>query len=211
MSISTYAELKTAVADYMHRSDLTSYIPDFIRGAEDMIAYGSAGSERIYVADMVTRATASIDEEYEDLPTGLIEVINIQLNTNPKVSLEYMIPEQIDQRAMGSSSGKPLAYSIVGDKFQFAPAPDSTYTAEIVYLKKYTAFSSDADTNWLLTNHPFIYLYGALVKANEFTRDTEETTRNLSLYDALANRINQTEMRKRYSGVRLRAKSRVVA
>lgn len=211
MSISTFAELKTAVADYTHRSDLTSYIPDFIRGAEDLIAYGGPNSDRIYVADMITRATASIDEEYEDLPTGAIEIINIQLNTNPKVSLDYLTPEQIDQRDMGSSTGKPLAYSIVGDKFQFAPSPDAAYTGEIVYLKKYTAFSSDADTNWLLTNHPFLYLYGSLVKANEFIKDTEEATRNMVLYDALANRINQTEQRKRFSGSKLRSRSRVIA
>ena len=41
MSITNYSELKTAVANYMLRSDLTSRIPEFIQFAESRIAYGS--------------------------------------------------------------------------------------------------------------------------------------------------------------------------
>ena len=34
MSISTYSELKTAVANFLARTDLTDQIPDFIQLAE---------------------------------------------------------------------------------------------------------------------------------------------------------------------------------
>jgi len=37
MSIATYSELQTAVADWMHRTDLTAKIPDFITLAESRI------------------------------------------------------------------------------------------------------------------------------------------------------------------------------
>ena len=39
MAIGTYAELKTAVANYLHRADLTTVIPDFIarqKGLEEV-------------------------------------------------------------------------------------------------------------------------------------------------------------------------------
>ena len=34
MAVSTYTELKTAIADWTDRSDLTSYLDDFIQQAE---------------------------------------------------------------------------------------------------------------------------------------------------------------------------------
>jgi hypothetical protein len=38
MAIGQYSELKTAVANYLHRDDLTSRIPEFIKLAEDWVA-----------------------------------------------------------------------------------------------------------------------------------------------------------------------------
>lgn len=37
MTISTYAELQTSVASWLHRADLTSQIPDFITLAESKL------------------------------------------------------------------------------------------------------------------------------------------------------------------------------
>ncbi len=37
MAISTYSDLKTTVANYLARSDLTSQIPDFITFAENRL------------------------------------------------------------------------------------------------------------------------------------------------------------------------------
>ena len=63
MSIATYAELKTAVANWLQRTDLTSYIPDFITIAESQIA------SDLKVREMEKRVTASISTEYFDIPS----------------------------------------------------------------------------------------------------------------------------------------------
>jgi hypothetical protein len=34
-----------------------------------------------------------------------------------------------------------------------------------------TALSADGDTNWLLTNHPDVYLYGSLVHTAPYLKD----------------------------------------
>ncbi len=34
MAVGTYAELKTSIADFLNRDDLTSAVPDFIKLAE---------------------------------------------------------------------------------------------------------------------------------------------------------------------------------
>lgn len=208
MSITTYAELKTAVATWAHDSNLTSIIPDFITAVENDIAYGlelpNLKVDPLRVLDMNTRATASITSQYEEWPSDALAITNIQLNTTDKVSLKYLTPEQIDDKKMGSTTGAPLAYTTIGRQFQFAPEPDGTYTCEIAYIKKYAAFSADADVNWILTNHPFVYLYGALGHAENYLRNNDQADIWFGKYASLVNGLNGSEKTARYSGSTIR-------
>ena len=62
MALSTYAELKTSVADWLNRSDLTAAIADFVTLAESQI-------ERVLRnRNMLTRGTGNITAEYNALP-----------------------------------------------------------------------------------------------------------------------------------------------
>ena len=58
-----------------------------------------------------------------------------------------MTPTQMDQTKAGSTSGRPLRYTILGDNFRFAPTPDATYTATINYYKAFTPLSGSESTN----------------------------------------------------------------
>ena len=55
MALSTYSELKTSVADWLNRSDLTSAVPDFISLAEAQV------ERRLRTRQMIVRATATIE------------------------------------------------------------------------------------------------------------------------------------------------------
>ena len=70
MAISTYSELKTAIANFLARDDLTSVIPDFIQLAEATM------SRELETRSQEKRATATLtaDDEYIALPTDLREV-----------------------------------------------------------------------------------------------------------------------------------------
>lgn len=63
MSIETYGELKTAVADWSHRSDLTARIPDFIRLAENDFNRRTGQSH-----DLTSRPDAASNELLDDYP-----------------------------------------------------------------------------------------------------------------------------------------------
>ena len=106
MAITNYSELKSAIADWLDRTDLTDQIPDFITLAE-------ARHKRDFkLRRMETRVTADTiaDTEYYTLPDNYVAMRNIQLNTDPKTSLEYLTPEQMDRIYAGSNKGKPIAY-----------------------------------------------------------------------------------------------------
>lgn len=201
MSISTYAELKDAVANWLDRSDLTSRIPEFIAIGESYIA------QDVRIRDMAKRVTTSTSSQYTTLPSDLLEIDNIQLNTSEKKPLDYLTPEQIDERSMGSTTGEPIAYTIIGDQLQLAPAPDGSYTVEIAYYGRYTAFSDDADTNNLLTNHPQIYLYAALLSAEPFLGNLEGANAWGLLYRRSVDGANKADQRGQVPKTGLRMRS----
>jgi hypothetical protein len=197
MAISNYSELKSAIADWLDRTDLDDSIPDFIALAE-------ARHKRDFkIRRMETRVTANTiaDTEYYTLPDNYVAMRNIQLNTNPKTSLEYLTPEQMDRIYAGSNKGKPKAYSIIGNDIQLRPTPDSVYEIEILYFKHFTALSDSSPTNDMLTNHPDIYLYGSLVEAEPYLQNDKRIQTWASFYERAKKDIIDSNERDRHSGV----------
>ena len=79
MSIGTYAELKTSIANFLARDDLTAQIPDFIQLAEGRM------SRELETREQEKRSTATLTsgDEYIALPTDMREVREVKLNTSP--------------------------------------------------------------------------------------------------------------------------------
>lgn len=197
MAITNYSELKTAVSTWLNRSDITSRIPEFITFAESGIG------RDVRVRQMEKRATASISTEYVDMPTDFILQRNIQLNTTNQCRLKFYTPEQMDMYNPSQTTGQPKVYSIIGTEFQFKPIPDTTYTAEIAYFARFSSLSGDSDTNWLLTNQPEIYLYGALLASAPFLEDDPRIQTWAALYANAVESINKQDDEARYSGAAL--------
>ena len=197
MAITNYSELKAAISSWLDRSDLDSVIPDFIALAE-------ARHRRDFkLRRMETRVTANTisGTEYYSLPDNFVAMRNIQLNTDPKTALEYLTPEQMDRVNAGSSTGKPKAYSIIGNNIQLRPIPDSVYQIEMLYFKYFTALSDSNTTNDMLTFHPDAYLYGALVEAEPYLQNDKRIQVWQGYYDRAKKDIIDSNERDRHSGV----------
>ena len=197
MAITTYAELKTAISNWLDRTDLDDRIPEFIQLAE-------ARHRRDFkIRRMETRVTANTiaDTEYYSLPDNFTAMRNIQLNTDPKTPLEYLTPEQMDRVRGGSTTGKPKAYSIIGNNFQLRPIPDAIYEIEMLYFKYFTSLSDSNTTNDMLTFHPDLYLYGSLVEAEPYLQNDKRIQTWAGFYDRAKNDLITTNERDRHSGV----------
>ena len=70
------------------------------------------------------------------------------------------------------------------------PIPDAAYGLSLYYGSGTTGLSSDSDSNWLLTNYPDIYLYGALLQAKEFLMD-EDSTRYQQKFSIMEESLKQ--------------------
>ena len=192
-----YGQLKTAIANHLHRTDLTSIIPDFVIYAESIIQ-NDPDSQLPGVRPRANnkRATQSITSQYETVPTDIMYIRDMQLNSDPVQSLTYLSPQDITRKYPGSTTGKPTHYTIHGDEFEFAPVPDGTYTLEVSYHAKFDKLTNDSDTNWLLTNHPLIYVYAACIAGSSYIESNPQ--KFIVLYTQLAQGINQAEMSNLY-------------
>jgi hypothetical protein len=198
MAITTYSELKTAVGDWLNRSDLTSAIPNFIALAEAQM------NRQIRHRKMVVRADATLDTPYFAVPSDWQENIRFQLNTNPITPLVYVTPEQMTEDSqVYITSGQPMFFTMVGQQFQVLPAPDGSYTGELLYYGKIPSLSDAAPTNWLLTESPDIYLYAALTQSAPYLKEDERTAIWAGYYQTLVNDMKIADERARIGNSKL--------
>ena len=207
MALSTYTELKDAIADWLDRSDLTNRIPDFIALAEARL------NRELRIRPMEVRSTmtTTVGQRYFNLPGGYLQMRNFQINTNPITPLEYITPEMLDRLYGSNTTGKPRAYSLIGDEIQLAPIPDSTYTIEMAFYEKFTPLgdgsSGTVTSNWLTKNAPDVLLYGALIEAEPFIKNDERIQLWLTAYKEAIDKIQKADERDRHSGSTMRVRN----
>jgi hypothetical protein len=205
MALSTYSELKTSVADWLNRSDLTSAIPDFISLAEAQV------ERRLRTRQMILRATATIDSEYSAVPADFLEARSLKLQTNPVTPVGFETIDSLDQLSTQyTSAGKPQFFSIVGGQIRTVPIADSSYTAELVYYAKLSKLSNSNTTNWLLTAAPDIYLYGALMQAAPYLKDDARIATWSQMYLIALQDLQTADDRGSTSGGALVARARTL-
>jgi hypothetical protein len=209
MAISTKAELHTAVANWLNRSDLTDRIPEFITLAE------ASFNRNLRTRDMLVRSTASVTSQYISIPTDFLEMLNIELtSTSPSRRLIYASSDRADdfRSQQNDTTGIPIYYTIEGESIQLTPVPDTSYTLQLNYYKTITALSGLADSayNQLLTSHPDVYLYGTLMQASPYLMDMEKT----QIWDGLLARsmqeLQSSDEASKYAGGTLSMKSKYI-
>ena len=106
----------------------------------------------------------------------------------------------------GSRTGRPRAYTIESDneveKFRFGPRPDISYTGKLSYYKSFTSLSESNTSNWILANHPGIYLYGSLYHASNFLGglDQSQVQNWLQMYGTSMTRCENNDKQDSYGG-----------
>jgi len=179
MAITSYSTLKTAIADWTHRSDLTSQLDDFIDITEARL------NRDLRVSQMEEASTITPSSGIVTMPTGWIAVRNVKLNTYPLTTLEYITPAEMDRLAAGQTlAGK---YTIVGDQIKLDAA--SSYDVIVEYYLKITALDGTNTSNWLLETHPDAYLYGCLSEAFKFAMDDDQVSKYNMMYEDIIRRI----------------------
>lgn len=163
MAISNYSELQQAVSDWMARADLSG-------NAADFISLGEARLNRMLnpaETDATIPGTAS-SREIDVSSLAPVRPIALFL----KGSSGEM---ELVQRAPGSfafieEAGCPRFWSLDGDKIVLDCLLSTAEQFRFRYQERF-ALSNTNPTNWLLTNHPDVYLAASLVWGGAFIKD----------------------------------------
>ena len=193
MALDTYSNLKTTIANYLNRSDLTANLGDFIILTEARL------NRELRVREMVntdTSITTSSGTQSYSLPSGYLEATTVIYQSDPFCTLRFISNTDFYNKYNTSQSkGKPTFFTIVGDKILLGVTPDSSTTLQINYYKTLTTLSDSNATNTILTNYPELYLYGSLAEAAPFIMQDERLNTWGNLYKEALKNANETSSR----------------
>jgi len=202
MSFATYSDLKTSIAGYLARSDLTSQIPDFITFAENRLR------RELRIRQMlksVTTATVSGDSTVE-LPSDFLEIRDFVALTNPITPLNYSSPSALSNDPVASQVGVPKSYTILANEFLMSPVPDGVYTLRLLYFAAPAYLSSSNASNVFLTTAPDALLYASLIEAEPYLMNDARINTWGTMYDRAIASLTKSDEQGQYSGVPLAMK-----
>ena len=199
MAITNYSGLKTSVANYLGRSDLTAQIPDFITLAEYRL------QRNLRIRQMLKTATASTTggDNTVGLPSDFLELRDIYIDARPRFTLSYLSPSAFSRDARAAESGRPNFYTLRAAEFELAPIPDSNYSLVMLYFAKPEVLSDSNASNVFLANAPDALLYGALLEAEPYLMNDSRIAIWSNFYNSALESLNISDESSEYSGVPL--------
>ena len=203
----TYTSLKSSIADFLNRDDLTSVIPTWIELAE------ADFNRRIRHYEMEGRASAEIDTQYSARPSDWLETIRFQIIDGGTFPIELASNAQIMEmrRNVSNVAGRPAYYAFVDGQFEVFPTPNQAYTSELIYYGKIPSLSGSLATNWLLGAHPDAYLYASLTHSAPYLQEDARLQTWSALAERAVNEIVETSKAAKYNGTGLRLRHRGLA
>lgn len=189
MALATYADLKTSIAAWATRTELTATLPDFVAWAHQEI------SRRLRANVLLTAIDLTLSAETIAQPAGFLAFKRLYLDTTPRRQLTTVSAETaMAMSAEYATSSYPTAVAVEGTLLRFAPLFSGTTTvAKALYYKAPTTLVAAGDTNVVLTKYPFLYLYGSLEALFRYIEDDNNAGIYGGQFGALIEDINAKE------------------
>ena len=164
MAITTYAELQTAIGNWLDHSLFTARVPEFIA------LFEACANRRLRVRQQEISTNLTPSNGSVALPSDYLAWRRVTWSPT-RVELEYVHPSYLQAAYPTSPADVPRIFTVEGSTLKVRPL--DTTPLEFDYFQKIPALASVApadgtQTNWLLTAHPDLYLFGSLVEAEMF-------------------------------------------
>lgn len=199
--ITNYATLSTAVTDYLARSDLSGFVPNFIQNCESKVY------KTLRLRTMETALSVTIAAGVAPVPADYLELKFANVSTVPVKSLERSTPEYIYAKyPVRSTAEIPVLIAREGDNFIFGPSPGN-YTITGIYYKLLPSLSASNTSNWFITNAPELLLYGALLEAQPFLMNDKRLPVWQQMFGESMETVRRAEWGEDWSGSSLSVKA----
>lgn len=165
MALSTKAELLASALDWMERAGQTGQAPDWLTLAEARL------NRELGPVDVDASRTGTVDSRSISISAlSIVEPIAlwVTLDTDDEREVQMTSPSNL---AYITTSGAPAQWCMDSTSNLKLDRPcDVEYAFRFRYRQRF-ALSADSDTNWLLTNHPDIYLSAVLMWGAGYNQD----------------------------------------
>ncbi len=199
-----YATLQTRIQDTLQRGDVAQAVPGWIELAEARF------NRELRVRQMITRATAILQESFIRLPSDWLETRNLEVEDDSERRPLQLVSMQESDKIKAEASTGALFYVIHGDSIEIKPFVSEPMTLEMTYYASIPALSSSNTTNWLLTAWPDLYLYASLLHSAPYL----DRDKRLATWEAMASKliedIRLQDIKAQWSGSPLRIRSAAV-
>ena len=197
----TYAELCTAIQDYVENTFSTDQLNLFIEQSEQRI-YNS-----IQLPDLRKNVTGvvTLHNKYLQCPGDFLSAYSIAVIDPTSGEYTYLLNKDVNfiREAYPSPTSyvTPKYYAIFGPQsndineltFILGPTPDVQYTTELHYFYYPPSITSEASggNTWLGENFDSALLYGSILEAYTFLKgDTEIMANYRQRYEEAMNLLN---------------------
>lgn len=188
MAIGTFLELQTAIDGWLDHQLFSARSPDFIA------LFEATANRRLRVRQQETSTTLTPSSGEVTLPNDYLSWRRVTWTGDTRRELEYVEPSYLQARFPTSAAGSPGLFTIEGSTLKVRPVDDTAL--DFLYFAKVPALSDSVTTNWLLTAHPDVYLFGSLVEAEMFGVNDERApiwkARRDEIFDEIEKLSNKT-------------------
>lgn len=162
----TYATLKTALAAWSHRDDLTDSWAEIIAMAEARM------NDELLLKDYESdeALTLTANQNYVALPTGYVSPIAFWIVVDTqRIPMIQVLPQDLPYY---TDATIPKYWAIDGVNIRFDCPVDSAYSA---YLRmvKVSNLSDSNTTNYLLTKRPDVYMAACMSEFSRYVQDAQ--------------------------------------
>ena len=192
MSLNSYDNLKISVANFLARKDLDASIPDFISLAESRLN----NNADFRVKGMVCKLVATVSGTELGLPTDYLGMRNFRIESGAEIT--QVSPKVMQSMKRNYCEGQ--YYLDLGNRIELFPEADDL-TVEIFYYQRIPALSDTNQINWLLSQAPDVYLYGALQEGVQFMKNDDRVGLWATRYQEAVDNVISADVSDRWSGL----------
>lgn len=197
MQFDSYSSLKTAIAKYLHRSDLTDQLGGFISLAESEMAR----MLRPWTLEAISTITLIATQDTYAMPARTKEVKSVHLTGTKATELLKYSPAQINDLYAQQDAGTPRHYALEGSNIVVKPTPSEAGTLELLLIRTSAPLNDVDATNTVLQTYPDLYLFGALKYAFVYLRNTNQATLANETFMSGIEEANRESRKYKASGV----------
>lgn len=195
MSFTTYDELVAEVLSFSERPDLAGKIDSFITLAEAEI---NRRIESLSIEDREYINTIA-GQEYYVLPRNYRGFRALRARM-PHGVITVTTPQAINKvkQAQDRATGREIFAAFHGNELQIYPIPADSYEIEMTFLQHAESLGVENPTNAILDRYPDLYLTGCMYYLSVFTKDKENASAYLSIFERLFPQIEEETYDRRW-------------